>query len=184
MSLHDEMLALAPKLRAYAMALTRAGWSDAEDLVQETLMRAWQFRHTFVPGTNLKAWLFRILRNAYLASQAQLRTIPDFDGVLTSRAALEPDQEWRLQFGELLDALAKLPQPSREALLLVVGSGLTYEQAAEVCDCSVGTIKSRISRARERLLELVDADSGRAYSPPPPAMRAAFRRSGVWKAAS
>jgi RNA polymerase sigma-70 factor (ECF subfamily) len=167
------------------MALTRAGWSDAEDLVQETLMRAWQFRHTFAPGTNLKAWLFRILRNAYLASRDQLRTIPDLDGVLTSRAAHEPDQEWRLQFGELLDALSKLPQPSREALLLVVGSGLTYEQAAEVCDCSVGTIKSRISRARERLLELVDTDvvSGRAYAPPPIA-GSAFRRSGVWKAAS
>jgi RNA polymerase sigma-70 factor (ECF subfamily) len=187
-SLHDEMLALAPKLRAYAIALTRAGWSDAEDLVQETLMRAWQFRHTFAPGTNLKAWLFRILRNAYLASQAQaqLRTIPDLDGILTSRAAHEPDQEWRLQFGELLEALSKLPQPNREALLLVVGSGLTYEQAAEVCDCSVGTIKSRISRARERLLDLVDTDvvSGCAHPSPPPTVGSTFRRSGVWRAAS
>jgi RNA polymerase sigma-70 factor (ECF subfamily) len=178
------MLALAPKLRAYAIALTRAEWSDAEALVQETLMRAWQVRHTFVPGAELKAWLFRILRNVCLASQAQLRCIPD-DGVLSSRAAHEPDQEWRLQFGALLDALSKLPQPSREALLLVVGSGLTYEQAAEVCDCSLGTIKSRISRARERLLELVDAGvvSCDAYTPPPPAVRSAVRRAGAWAAA-
>lgn len=185
MSLHDDMLALAPKLRAYAFALSRGGWSDAEDLVQETLMRAWQFRHTFEPGSNLKAWLFRILRNAYLASQAQLRTIPDLDGVFTRRLAHEPDQEWRVQFGELLEALGKLPDPSREALLLVVGSGMTYEQAAEVCDCSVGTIKSRISRARERLLELVDTDviSGAAAPGLSDRPNSAARRSHAAKAA-
>jgi RNA polymerase sigma-70 factor (ECF subfamily) len=152
------MLALAPKLRAHAWVLTR-GASDADDLVQETLMRAWQFRHTFRPGSNLKAWMFRILRNAHLASlSGQLKTVPDFDDLVARRLSHDADQEWRVQFGELLGALAKLPEQSREALLLVVGAGLTYEEAAEACECSVGTIKSRISRARDRLIDLIDGD--------------------------
>ena len=158
MGLNDDMLALVPKLRAHAWVLTRRA-SDADDLVQETLMRAWQFRHTFQPGTNLKAWLFRILRNAFLASvSGKLRLVEDVDGKFTGRLAHAPDQEWRIRFRELLDALAKLPPQNCEALLLFAGSGLTYEEAAEVCDCSVGTVKSRVSRARDRLTEIVGAD--------------------------
>jgi RNA polymerase sigma-70 factor (ECF subfamily) len=140
-------------------------------------MRAWQFRHTFEPGTNLKAWLFRILRNAFLASQVRLRTVSDSDDVFSRRLAHEPDQEWHVQFSELLEALASLPERSREALLLVVGSGLTYEQAAQVCDCSVGTVKSRISRARDRLIELMDD----LPAPQQPANRTALRPARVAK---
>jgi len=155
MSLKEDMLALAPKLRAHA-AILAGGDNDADDLVQETLMRAWQFRHTFREGTNLKAWLFRILRNAFLASVSnKLKLVQDVDGRLTDRLSHAPDQEWRVQFGEFLGALEQLPEPSCEALLLVGGSGLTYEEAAAACDCSVGTVKSRVSRARERLVEIV-----------------------------
>jgi RNA polymerase sigma-70 factor (ECF subfamily) len=158
MGLNEDMLALVPKLRAHAWILTRRA-SDADDLVQETLMRAWQFRHTFQPGTNLKAWMFRILRNAFLASvSGKLKLVEDVDGKFTGRLSHAPDQEWRVRFGELLEALEKLPEQSCEALLLVAGSGLTYEETAQVCECSVGTVKSRVSRARERLTEIVGAD--------------------------
>jgi len=175
-SWHDEMLALAPKLRAQAWFLTRSA-SDADDLVQETLMRAWQFRHTFQPGSNLKAWMFHILRNVHLASRTsptnRLKTVDDFEELVMTRLSHEADQEWRVQLGDLLDAVAGLPDPSREALLLVVGTGLTYEEAAQICDCSVGTIKSRISRARERLLGMFDGDLVPAWelAPAPPAAR-------------
>jgi RNA polymerase sigma-70 factor (ECF subfamily) len=151
MSLSEEMLALAPRLRAYAWVLTQ-GRADADDLVQEALLRAWQFRHTFKPGTNLKAWLFHILRNVHLASVSEARrTVQDVDGRFTARLAQEPDQEWRAMFGELAGQLARLPPQNREAVLLVAGSGLTYEEAAEICGVAPGTIKSRVSRAREAL---------------------------------
>lgn len=173
MSLDDEMMALAPKLRAHAWTLTRCD-ADAEDLVQETLMRAWRFQHTFRPGSNLKAWLFRILRNVFLASvSTKLKIVEDVDGKLTSGLSHEGEQEWRVRFDELVGGLAKLPEQNCEALLLVAGSGLTYEEAAEVCYCSVGTIKSRVSRARERLAALLDGDA-----PPigPPVARAVRAR--------
>jgi RNA polymerase sigma-70 factor (ECF subfamily) len=159
MALVDEMLALVPKLRAHAWVLTH-GAPDADDLVQETLARAWQFRHTFQPGTNLKAWMYRILRNVFLASvSGKLRTIQDVDGKFAARLSQEAAQDWSLRFGELMGRIALLPEQHAEALLLVAGSGLTYEEAAEVCFCSVGTIKSRVSRARERLAEFNVAET-------------------------
>jgi len=157
-SLHDEMLALAPKLRTYAWMLTRRA-SDADDLVQETLMRAWQFRRTFRPGSNLKAWMFRILRNAHLANVGgALKTVAELERLTSPRLTQAADQELRVQFEELRGVLAKLPNQNRDALLLVVGAGLTYEEAAQTCGCSIGTIKSRISRARARLADLYEAD--------------------------
>ena len=154
--LGEDMLALAPKLRSRALALTQ-GRGDPEDLVQETLLRAWQFRHTFREGTNLQAWLYRILRNVFLAGMAKPRALEDVDGRFTARLAREPEQEWRLQVDELLHGLEALPALNCEALLLV-GSGLTYEEAAEVLGCSSGTVKSRVSRARERLAEILDPE--------------------------
>jgi RNA polymerase sigma-70 factor, ECF subfamily len=165
MGLADDMLALAPRLRAYAWVLSR-GDGSADDLVQEALMRAWQFRHTFKPGSNLKAWLFRILRNVYLASlPTSSRTVQDVDGKFSAQLSQPPEQEWRARFGELSRLLARLPPQNREALLLVAGSGLTYEEAAEICGVSVGTVKSRVSRAREALAGLEEA-----VTPAPPPM--------------
>jgi len=154
--LGEDMLALAPKLRSRAWALTH-GRGDPEDLVQETLLRAWQFRHTFREGTNLQAWLYRILRNVFLAGAEKPRAVQDVDGRFTARLAHAPDQEWRLRVDELQHALEALPPQNCEALLLV-GSGLTYEEAAEVLGCSSGTVKSRVSRARERLAATLDIE--------------------------
>ena len=152
--LRDEMVRLIPKLRAHAVVLTRSA-SEADDVVQETLARAWRFRQTLQPGSNIKAWLFRILRNVYLAGLSRPKFVSDPEGRYTRDLRTEPDQEWRLQFRELLEALADLNEPTRQALLLVVGSGFTYEEAAAACGCSAGTVKSRVSRGRERLVQLV-----------------------------
>ena len=160
MSLKKEMLALAPKLRAHAWVLSR-GAPDADELVQETLVRAWQGRHSFEPGQNLRTWLFRILRTVFLASLAgQLQAANDRAAGISRQAWQAADPDWRARFDELLDALAQLPDQDCEALLLVAGSGLTYEEAADVCYCSVGAIKLRVTRAREQLTELVGGQFG------------------------
>lgn len=155
--LSREMLALTPKLRSRAWALTR-GRGDTDDLVQETLLRAWQFRHTFREGTNLKAWLYQILRNVFLANLAKPQTVQDVGGKFSAQLTHAPEQEWRLRFGELRNGLAQLPVLNCEALVLVAASGLTYEEAAKVLGCSAGTVKSRVNRARERLAETLDVE--------------------------
>lgn len=154
----DEVVALIPPLRGYAIALTRSS-AEADDLVQDALVRAWQFRDGFKAGSNLKAWLYKILRNTfYTQSVRRRRTVQDVDGRLAAQLVSSPDQEWRLAYDELLVALGKLSQDTRDALLLVVAAGLTYEEAADVAGCAIGTMKSRVNRARERLAELTDFD--------------------------
>jgi RNA polymerase sigma-70 factor, ECF subfamily len=154
----DQVIALIPPLRGYAMSLTGSS-SDADDLVQDALMRAWRSRECFQLGTNLKAWLFKIVRNTFYTNMVKRRhTVQDVEGKMAARLACTPEQEWRLQYGELLNAMDRLTPEAREALLLVVASGLSYEEAAAVCGCAVGTLKSRVNRARERLAKLVDHD--------------------------
>jgi RNA polymerase sigma-70 factor (ECF subfamily) len=156
----DQVIALIPPLRGYAMSLTGCS-ADADDLVQDALMRAWRSRAGFEMGTNLKAWMFKIVRNTFYTSMAKRRrTVQDVDGKLAAKMACSPEQEWRVQYGELLAAMDRLTPDAREALLLVVASGLSYEEAAEVCGCAVGTLKSRVNRARERLAKLIDHDAG------------------------
>ncbi len=122
-------------------------------------MRAWRSRECFQLGTNLKAWLFKIVRNTFYTNMVKRRhTVQDVEGKMAARLACTPEQEWRLQYGELLNAMDRLTPEAREALLLVVASGLSYEEAAAVCGCAVGTLKSRVNRARERLAKLVDHD--------------------------
>lgn len=150
--LSREMLALTPKLRSRAGALSQ-GRDDPEDLVQETLLRAWQFRHTFRNGSNLQAWLYRILRNVFLAGAGKPKTLQDVDGKFTARLSHEPEQEWRCAVDELMVGLERLPALNCEALILVAGSGLTYDEAAALLGCSAGTVKSRVSRARDQLAE-------------------------------
>jgi RNA polymerase sigma-70 factor (ECF subfamily) len=154
----DGIVELIPAARAYATVLTRHK-GDADDLVQDTLMRAWRFRDGFAAGTNLKAWLFKILRNEFVALiYARRNLVQDVDGRYAARLVSAADQDWRLAYSELLDGLDQLTPDTREALLLVAATGLTCEEAAQVCGCAVGTIKSRVSRARQRLAELVDVD--------------------------
>jgi RNA polymerase sigma-70 factor (ECF subfamily) len=153
------MLAAIPNLRAFAMSLS--GSADrADDLVQETVVRAMANIGSFTPGTNMAAWLFTILRNSFRSQyRKRRREVEDPDGSYLASLKLPPEQFGRLEFKELIEALAELPYVQREALLLVAASGFSYDEAAAICGTAVGTIKSRVSRARQRLAELLAIDS-------------------------
>jgi RNA polymerase sigma-70 factor (ECF subfamily) len=158
-SVQDAMLAAIPGLRAFALSFS--GNADrADDLVQETLVRAMANIDKFTPGTNMPAWLFTILRNRFRSEyRTRRREVEDPEGSYLASLKSPPEQFGRLEFKELLEALAKLPDVQREALLLVAASGFSYEDAAVICETAVGTIKSRVSRARQRLAELLVMDS-------------------------
>jgi RNA polymerase sigma-70 factor (ECF subfamily) len=157
-SVQDVMLAAIPNLRAFAMSLS--GNADrADDLVQETVTRAMASIGSFTPGTNMAAWLFTILRNRFRSEyRKRRREVEDPDGSYLASLKAPPEQFGRLEFKELIKALAKLPHVQREALLLVAASGFSYDEAAAICDVAVGTIKSRVSRARQLLAELLVID--------------------------
>ena len=158
-SVRDVMLAAVPNLRAFAMSLS--GNADrADDLVQETVMRAMANIKSFTPGTNMAAWLFTILRNLFRSQyRKRRREVEDPDGGYLASLKSPAEQFGRLEFKELIGALAKLPDVQREALLLVAASGFSYDEAAAICEVAVGTIKSRVSRARQLLAELLVIDS-------------------------
>lgn len=160
-----DMVAHIPRLRGYAMSLARSN-AEADDLVQETLMKAWRARSRFEVGSNLQAWLFTILRNAFL-SEAVIRgrTRQDVDGRHAAQLAAAPDQEWRLRYAEMLQGLQRLRPHAREALLLVAASGLSYEEAARICNCPVNTMKSRVKRARASLADLIGFELSGALEP-------------------
>jgi RNA polymerase sigma-70 factor (ECF subfamily) len=164
-SLRDAILAAIPRLRAFAVSL--CGNADrANDLVQDALVRALANIDSFRPGTNLNAWLFTILRNHFRSEyRKRRREVEDADGGYADTLKSQPDQIGRIEFGELKRALAQLPDDQREALLLVGASGFSYEEAAEICGCAIGTIKSRINRGRSRLAELMDVDNGEDFGP-------------------
>lgn len=163
----DQVVALIPRLRAYAMSLSGSS-AEADDIVQDALMRAWRFRDGYQMGTNLRAWLYRIVRNAFYTQAAKRRdTVEDIDGRWAATLSCTPDQEWRVQYGELLRAMSQLSPDARDALLLVVSSGLSYQEAADICGCAVGTMKSRVNRARGRLAQIVD------FEPSAPVRRSA-----------
>jgi RNA polymerase sigma-70 factor, ECF subfamily len=145
--MRDDMLAAVPHLRAFAISL--CGNRDrADDFVQETLLRALANINTFRPGTNLHGWLFTILRNLVRSDyRKRRREIEDTDGGYLADLKSPPEQHSRLELEEVRAALTKLPSSQREVLLLVGASGFTYEQAAAICEISVGTVKSRVSAA-------------------------------------
>jgi RNA polymerase sigma-70 factor (ECF subfamily) len=159
----DVMLAAIPGLRAFAISLS--GNADrADDLVQETVIRAMANIDSFTPGTNMSAWLFTILRNRFRSEyRKRRREVEDPDGSHVASLKAPPEQFGRLEFKEFLEALAKLPYIQREALILVAASGFTYDEAAAICGVAVGTIKSRVSRARQELAELLVIDSGATF---------------------
>ncbi|MET0274815.1 MAG: sigma-70 family RNA polymerase sigma factor [Phenylobacterium sp.] len=157
-SWRDEVVGLIPALRAFAWSLSHNG-SDADDLVQDTLIKAWTNRDKFEPGTNLRAWLFTILRNTYYTSLLRRRReVRDEEGEYAATLKTPPTQDWSVAMRSLQAALQQLPAEHREALVLVGAAGLSYEEAAEICGCALGTIKSRVNRARARLLKIMDAD--------------------------
>ncbi len=154
----DAVIALLPPLRAFAWSLSRNS-ADADDLVQDTLIKAWTNKDKFEPGTNLRAWLFTILRNTYYTTVVKRRReVADEDGKHAARLSAAPTQDWSVAMTAMQAALQQLPSEHREALVLVGAAGLTYEEAAEICGCALGTIKSRVNRARARLLKIMDAD--------------------------
>lgn len=145
-------------LRAFALSLTRNG-ALADDLVQDTLVKAWTNIDRFEAGTNLRAWLYTILRNTYYSDRRKRRReVADVDGVLTAGLAEKPAHDGRLQLADFRRAFDQLNVEQREALVLVGASGFSYEEAAEMCGCAVGTIKSRANRGRARLAELLHLD--------------------------
>jgi RNA polymerase sigma-70 factor (ECF subfamily) len=164
-SVRDEMLAAVPSLRAFAISL--CGHVDqADDLVQETLYRALAHIDSFQPGTNMPAWLFTILRNLFRSDyRKRRREVEDADGKYAESLKSYPEQEGKVEFEELRAALKRLPTDQREALILVGASGFSYEEAAKICDCAVGTIKSRVNRARSRLAELLDVEDAGDFGP-------------------
>jgi len=159
--MRDLLLGTIPALRAFAFSLTY-DLDRSDDLVQDTLVRAWTKSDSFTRGTNLTAWLFTILRNLFYSQQRKRkREVEDVDGAIAGRLASPPEQEVRVEMRAFETALNRLPAPQREALILVGAQNFTYEEAAAICGVAVGTVKSRVNRARLRLIEeLGMADSG------------------------
>jgi RNA polymerase sigma-70 factor (ECF subfamily) len=164
-TVRDEILGAIPSLRAFAISL--CGRVDqADDLVQETLYRALAHSDSFQPGTNMPAWLFTILRNLFRSDyRKRRREVEDRDGKYAESLKSHPEQEGKIEFQELRAALNKLPSDQREALVLVGASGFSYEEAAQICNCAVGTIKSRVNRARTRLAELLSVEDAAEFGP-------------------
>jgi RNA polymerase sigma-70 factor (ECF subfamily) len=162
--LRTDLIGAIPNLRAFAVSL--CGNPDrADDLVQETLVKAWSNLSSFAEGTNLAAWLFTILRNIYYSEyRKRRREVADSDGAIAARLATAPAQSGHMDFLDFSGALQKLPADQREALILIGASGLSYEEAAGVCNCAVGTMKSRVNRARNRLVELLAIVSSSDYA--------------------
>jgi len=156
----DGLLAAMPNLRSFALSLTR-NQSRADDLVQDAMMKAWQNRARFEPGTNLPAWLFTILRNLFYSEhRKRVREVEDADDAYSSRLASLPDQIAKLDLADMRAAIAKLPPEQGRALVMVAAEGMSYEEVAEACGVAVGTIKSRVNRARTRLAGLLDYRQG------------------------
>lgn len=151
----DELVEHLPALRAFAISLTRNS-AIADDMVQDAIEKAWVNIEKFEPGTNMRAWLFTILRNTYYSNRRKVRReVSDPEGVFVGQMSEKPAHDGHLQMEEFRHAFAELPDEQREALLLVGAGGFSYEEAAEMCSCAVGTIKSRANRGRKRLIELL-----------------------------
>ena len=156
----DELVDHLPALRAFALSLTREG-ASADDLVQDTIVKAWTNMDKFQPGTNLRAWLFTILRNTfYSARRKTRREVNDSDGIHAARQATRPEHDGRLAMNDFKAAFKQLADEQREALILVGGSGFSYEEAAAMTGVAVGTVKSRANRGRRKLAELMHMAEG------------------------
>ncbi len=152
-------------MRAFAVSLC-GNFATADDLVQDALLKAWGHAASFQPGTNMRAWLFTILRNTfYSLYRKRTREVPDPDGEYAERLSVPPAQEAGIEMSEFRRALAKLSDEHREVLVMVGASGMSYEETAEICGVAVGTIKSRVNRARARLGALLGIDGAEEIGP-------------------
>jgi RNA polymerase sigma-70 factor (ECF subfamily) len=156
----DELVEHLPAMRAFALSLTRDS-AAADDLVQDTIVKAWTSLDKFEPGSNMRAWLFTILRNTFYSGRRRARReVSDTDGTFAAQLAGKPDHDGRLAMRDFAAAFEQLPDEQREALMLVGASGFSYEEAAETCGVAVGTVKSRANRGRKRLVELLGLTDG------------------------
>ncbi len=156
----EDLVAHLPAMRAFARSLAQDA-TQADDLVQEALLKAWDRFHLYRPGTNLRAWLFTILRNVFYSDRRRAaREVGDADGTLTAGLASKPDHDGRLALADFAVAFARLPSDQREALVLVGALGFSVEEAAETCNCATGTVKSRANRARRALAALLELEAG------------------------
>jgi len=166
---------LIPNLRAFARSLSRSP-DRADDLVQEALIKAWQNRSTFAPGSNLKAWLFTILRNTYLSELRKRKfEVEDENDALASQLSVAGAQPGHMDLLDFAKAFDRLPAEQREALILVGAEGLAYEEVAQMCGCAIGTIKSRVNRARSKLAEMLSFDDDDAVIAPEARQNALLR---------
>lgn len=155
----DKLVAELPSLRAFAASLC-GSLTTADDLVQDTLLKAWSNSDKFETGTNLRAWLFTILRNTYFSLyRKRSREVQDSEGTYAQRLATHGAQDGHVDLADFRKALALLNEEQREALILVGASGMSYEEAAEVCGVALGTIKSRVNRARAKLAQILGIES-------------------------
>lgn len=167
--IQDDLAALVPNLRAFARSLCGSP-HHADDLVQETLVKAWKNQASFTEGSNLKAWLFTILRNTYLSERRKRKhEVEDQDGMLAEQLSVHGAQAGHMDMIDFEKAFARLPDDQKEALILIGAEGFSYEEAALMCGCAVGTVKSRVNRARGKLCELLGVTGAVDFGPEPAA---------------
>lgn len=175
MTAHDDAAAMAvfqqeltdaiPHLRAFARSLC-GNPAEADDLVQETLIKAWTARASFQDGSSMRAWTFRILRNHFYSERRRAWRKQEQGGEIPENAAVSGEgQSWALQLDDVRRALLDIPDEQREALVLVGAGGLSYEEAASVCGCAVGTVKSRVNRGRAALEKRMETGVSLRASP-------------------
>ena len=164
-SFQEALVGAIPNLRAFAISLS-GNIQTANDLVQETMLKAWTHRAKFEAGTNIKSWLFTILRNTYFSDfRRGKREVQDVDGAAAATLSSHPEQPGHMDMLDFKRALVQISEDQREALILVGAEGFSYEEAAEICGCAVGTIKSRVNRARVRLAELMSVSAIGDFGP-------------------
>lgn len=151
-----DLIALIPYLRAFARTLSHHR-DLAEDLAQETLAKAWRARDRFEAGTNLKAWLFTILRNEFYTHTRRAWRETHWDDAKGDRIAAPPNSQlWSLELSDVAHAIRALPDTQREALILIAAGGFSYRDAAKICETPIGTMKSRVARGRATLVDNLD----------------------------
>jgi RNA polymerase sigma-70 factor (ECF subfamily) len=153
---HDQLVAIIPSLRAFARGL--CGNRDlADDMAQDAMTRAWAARQSYTPGSNFRAWMFMILRNHFYTTLRKNSRMVSWDPEIAERVlVVAPAQQDGLNVQDVQAALQKLPPEQREVLILIGANGVSYEEAAEIMGCAIGTIKSRLARGRVALTALIE----------------------------
>ena len=172
-----DLIALIPHMRAFARSLCRNP-TEAEDLAQDALAKAWAHQSHYSPGTNLKAWTFMIIRNQFYSDKRRSWRSTPLDPETAERTLIAvTNADGNLELDELRRALDMLPRDQREALILVGAAGLSYEETSDICGVAVGTIKSRVSRARDHLAQIYAGGAiSQDHRPPNAAMQEIFRQ--------